>query len=130
MQDLAIPDLWPGQGRKRARMESNAAEAPAVAAEAAPDEGLLAPDEECSVCLNAFERPTITPCSHWFCRYASTEGQPVLLAPMLVWGITNAHLMLDRNLLDTEFAWCTTAHAKSASCRICRGSLVTAPQSS
>ncbi|CAL5222943.1 g5380 [Coccomyxa viridis] len=48
--------------------DNRGAGAQAAAGEAAPDEGLIASDEECSVCLNAFERPTITPCSHWFCR--------------------------------------------------------------
>ena len=68
MQELDMPNLEQGQGRKRARQEDDAAKAPAVAGGAMQDEGLIAPDEECSVCLNAFERPTITPCSHWFCR--------------------------------------------------------------
>ncbi len=69
-QELVMPNLEQGPGRKRVREEACAAEAPAAAGEAAPDKGLIAPDEECSVCLNAFERPNITPCSHWFCRSA------------------------------------------------------------
>ena len=70
VQELAMPNFEQGHRRKRVRREEDAGEPPATAGEAAPDEGLLAPDEECSVCLNAFERPTITPCSHWFCRSA------------------------------------------------------------
>ena len=65
-----MPNLEQGRGRKRAREDDGAAEAPAAEGEAAPDAGLIAPDEECAVCLNAFERPTITPCGHWFCRSA------------------------------------------------------------
>ena len=49
--------------------EKAPAEAAAVEEAGAGDARLVAPQEECSVCLNDFERPTITPCSHWFCRY-------------------------------------------------------------
>ena len=62
-----MPDFTRSRGRKHVREEDNAAEVPVVAGEDAPDAGLIAPDEECSVCLNAVERPNITPCSHWFC---------------------------------------------------------------
>ena len=72
VQDLAMPSLEQEHGRKRARVENDAAGAPTVAPagerEAATLDGLIAPNEECAVCLNPLERPTITPCSHWFCR--------------------------------------------------------------
>ncbi|GAB4812994.1 hypothetical protein N2152v2_000040 [Parachlorella kessleri] len=32
------------------------------------DLSLVAPDEECPVCMDNFEGPCITPCHHWFCR--------------------------------------------------------------
>lgn len=33
------------------------------------DPYLMAPYEECSICLNAdMERPCRTPCLHWFCK--------------------------------------------------------------
>ena len=64
LQELEIPDVGHGAGRIPGFEGSEAARAPA----AAPDESLVAPQEECSVCLNGFERPTITPCGHWFCR--------------------------------------------------------------
>ena len=68
-----MPDVGPGAALRRAAK----AEAPAEALEgtdAAPDETLIAPLEECSVCLNGFERPTITPCAHWFCRRVQSSG--------------------------------------------------------
>ena len=35
------------------------------------DPNLVAPLEECSICLNHdMERPCRTPCQHWFCRCA------------------------------------------------------------
>ena len=34
------------------------------------DDELVAPDEDCPVCLNPFERPTRTACKHWFCLCA------------------------------------------------------------
>ncbi|KAK9827580.1 hypothetical protein WJX81_000554 [Elliptochloris bilobata] len=33
----------------------------------AHDEAMIAPDEDCAVCLNPYERPTKTVCNHWFC---------------------------------------------------------------
>ena len=77
-----MPDADPGAALKRAAM----AEAPAKAlegADAAPDESLIAPLEECSVCLNGLERPTITPCAHWFCRRVPSSGnKPPALKPL------------------------------------------------
>mgnify|MGYP001145376250 CR=1 FL=1 len=32
------------------------------------DLSLVAPDEECPVCMDNFEGPCITPCHHWYCR--------------------------------------------------------------
>ena len=133
-----MPDVRPGQRRKRAREEDNAAQAPATAGEAAPDEGLLAPDEECSVCLNAFERPTITPCSHWFCRSAST-GRDVLPclpwhAATLNWGFAKLFSFIGQRLLMTSISvvyHCFTrdiAHAEPALCSMFTCSLMTAPQ--
>ena len=52
-QELELPNLKQGQGAHAARDDNNAAEAPAAAGEAAQDECLNAPDEECSVCLTA-----------------------------------------------------------------------------
>jgi SWI/SNF-related matrix-associated actin-dependent regulator of chromatin subfamily A3 len=44
--------------------------AAAAAARAAPaDASLVAPAaDECSICLDVFEAPAVTPCGHWFCR--------------------------------------------------------------
>ena len=63
-QELEIPDVGHGAGH----IPGFEGDEGAPAAAAAPDESLVAPQEECSVCLNGFERPTITPCGHWFCR--------------------------------------------------------------
>lgn len=35
------------------------------------DATLVAPLEECPICFNELERPTRTPCQHWFCRRAA-----------------------------------------------------------
>ena len=57
-----------GQGQKKsARQRGQAPEAPA-AGRGAPIEHLIAPEDECYVCFNAYEQPTITSCGHWFCR--------------------------------------------------------------
>eukprot|EP00887_Chlorella_sp_A99_P003475 scaffold7.g3475.t1 len=32
------------------------------------DYGLVAPEDECAICIDSFEVPVVTPCSHWFCR--------------------------------------------------------------
>ncbi len=66
-----MPNIERCLGRKAARRANKAAEASAAAGGDAPDAGLIAPDEDCSVCLNAFEWRTIMPCSHWFCKSAS-----------------------------------------------------------
>ncbi len=42
----------------------------------AADPNLVAPLEECSICLNHdMERPCRTPCLHWFCRCAASAGK-------------------------------------------------------
>lgn len=69
LQELAVPDLRQGTGQ-RAGEAAKASAAGKAPANAAPDESLVAPVEECSVCLNDFERPSITTCGHWFCRCA------------------------------------------------------------
>lgn len=52
----------------------------AVPARADPD--LVAPAEECSICLNSdMERPCKTPCQHWFCRYTLTLAHSWLDCP-------------------------------------------------
>lgn len=77
VQELAMPGLERGHSHKRARTEDSAAAPLAAAGSATPDRGLLAPDKKCPICLNAPEWPTITPCSHVFCRWATTKGQAV-----------------------------------------------------
>ena len=62
-----MPDVRLIAGLRRALKPNAPAEAP-EGADAAPDDSLVAPLKECSVCLNGFERPTFTPCAHWFCR--------------------------------------------------------------
>ena len=32
------------------------------------DESLVAPEEECPICMDAYEEPTVTTCNHWFCK--------------------------------------------------------------
>ena len=60
--------------RARGSARGQAGAAAAQPTEAALDRSLLvAPLEECPICLNGFERPSITPCSHWFCRWASPQ---------------------------------------------------------
>ena len=68
-----MPDVGHGTVPRRAAKAEVPAETP-QGANAAPDESLIAPLEECSVCLNGFERPTITPCAHWFCRRVLLSG--------------------------------------------------------
>ena len=68
-----MPDVGPGAALRRAAKAGAPAKAP-EGTDAAPDETLIAPLEECSVCLNGFERPTIRPCAHWFCRRVQSSG--------------------------------------------------------
>ena len=78
LQELEIPSIghgpppvvqWHDASRNAPAEAAAPEEASAAQAEAGfPDKSLLAPQEECSICLNSFERPTVTPCSHWFCR--------------------------------------------------------------
>ena len=57
------PKLWV-QDVKVPSLEQEKQEVPAGV-----DPDLVAPYEECSICLNAdMERPCRTPCHHWFCR--------------------------------------------------------------
>ena len=58
--------------RRTAKAKASAKES--QGADTAQDESLVAPLEECSVCLNGFERPTMTPCAHWFCRRVQSSS--------------------------------------------------------
>lgn len=53
-KDLGVPDLDLGD----------------VAAEQSvtTDPNLVAPEEECSICLDNMENPVLTLCNHWFCK--------------------------------------------------------------
>lgn len=79
-----MPDVGPGAVRRRAATAAAPAK-PLGGANAAPDGSLVAPLEECSVCLNGFERPTIIPCNHWFCRRVQSSGNvPAALCSVVV----------------------------------------------
>ncbi|KAK9824040.1 hypothetical protein WJX72_007212 [[Myrmecia] bisecta] len=57
-RDLRVPDL-----------QDHLLHAPVPTANSTGVDGtLVAPAEECAICLDALERPVRTPCSHWFCR--------------------------------------------------------------
>jgi hypothetical protein len=62
VQDLEVSDPMFGAGGRHHGAGASAADL------ADRDLSLVAPDEECAVCMDNFEAPCITSCSHWFCR--------------------------------------------------------------
>lgn len=53
------------------------------------DPNLVAPSEECSICLNLdMERPCRTPCMHWFCRRAFGCKLQAWLCSCVNWEVT------------------------------------------
>ncbi|PSC76011.1 helicase-like transcription factor isoform B [Micractinium conductrix] len=61
-RDLEVADPLFGDGAVRRRRLSCAGVPQAA------DHSLVAPDEECAICIDMLEQPTLTPCDHWFCR--------------------------------------------------------------
>lgn len=60
--DLALPEELQAE-------VGQLAGAPGAPGAVREDASLVPPgDADCSVCLDAFERPVATPCNHWFCR--------------------------------------------------------------
>ena len=49
-------------------MPSMGALAVTGAARVGQDCTLVAPLDDCPICFNELERPTRTPCLHWYCR--------------------------------------------------------------
>ncbi|KAI7843193.1 hypothetical protein COHA_003176 [Chlorella ohadii] len=64
-RDLTVNDPMFGAGAalRRRRLAADGA-----GGMAPMDHSLVAPDEECSICLDVLENPTVTACMHWFCR--------------------------------------------------------------
>ena len=76
-----MPDVGHGAAARGVAKADALAEAP-EGADTTPDESLVAPLEECSVCLNGFERPTMTTCAHWFCRCVQlSSNKPLCCKP-------------------------------------------------
>ncbi|KAK3264219.1 hypothetical protein CYMTET_27027, partial [Cymbomonas tetramitiformis] len=71
---LPMRRLCSGGSLKKADLEMKQAEDKQAEGTEAPNPKLVCPVEnECPICLEAPEQPTLTPCSHWFCMACITE---------------------------------------------------------